>query len=291
MIKIPLSSQTSDAIERVVAASHQSVGIVGAAGSGKGSVAYRLAADVVNVPVETIQDYPYLIRVNHDSSGISVEAVRAVQRQLSLTVPGEQSIRRLVIFEDFDTAGLEAQNALLKTLEEPPSDTMILLTFSDSMAVLPTIQSRLSAVVVRPITYEAALLYGRELGVDLSTIKRAYHMSAGQAGLFAALIHEVDHPLIQSIEAARNLLSASRFERIAAIDGITKQKNPTPILIIDALYRLLRASYHLKLESSADDPRILEVTVSRMNLVDQAFQDLRHNVNSKLVLTRLFARL
>jgi len=52
------------------------------------------------------------------------------------------SHRKFGVIEDADRMGVEAQNALLKTLEEPPPDTTIILTTANPGALLPTTRSR-----------------------------------------------------------------------------------------------------------------------------------------------------
>jgi DNA polymerase-3 subunit delta' len=59
--------------------------------------------------------------------------------------------RRFVIVDPADAMNAQAQNALLKTLEEPPDDTTIVLVAGSPDALLPTIRSRCLRVAFRPI--------------------------------------------------------------------------------------------------------------------------------------------
>ena len=61
----------------------------------------------------------------------------------------------------------QAANAFLKLLEEPPSNTMIILTSSEPGALLPTIRSRVVAVRVAPLSLDALVLDG-EFGVVIA---------------------------------------------------------------------------------------------------------------------------
>jgi len=81
----------------------------------------------------------------------SLASVRLLQRAVSLTP--FQGSRKVVIVGDAERlivqeASQEAANALLKILEEPPADTVVLLTAADPQALLPTIRSRLVPVRV-----------------------------------------------------------------------------------------------------------------------------------------------
>jgi hypothetical protein len=77
-------------------------------------------------------------------NSIGIEEVRTIQQKLSFRPI--HSKKKALIITDAHLLTTEAQNALLKVLEEPPSDTLILLTLSQKEALLPTICSRCSIV-------------------------------------------------------------------------------------------------------------------------------------------------
>lgn len=56
------------------------------------------------------------------------------------------STKRLVVVKDVDKLNSESANAILKTLEEPPEDVMIVLTTLNEQKILPTIVSRCQKV-------------------------------------------------------------------------------------------------------------------------------------------------
>lgn len=80
-----------------------------------------------------------------ETPNLKIETVREVIEALGFG--GYQGSQRLYLINRVDTAGVPAQNALLKTVEEPPAGTRIVLTAIDESAVLPTILSR--CVVIR----------------------------------------------------------------------------------------------------------------------------------------------
>ncbi len=67
--------------------------------------------------------------------------VRYFEEQFFLTSTSGVS-RKVGIIHDADRMNSESQNALLKTLEEPPPDTMIILTTGNPVSLLPTTRSR-----------------------------------------------------------------------------------------------------------------------------------------------------
>lgn len=70
----------------------------------------------------------------------SIKAVRELQRKLNLKGA------KTAIILDADKLSHESQNALLKILEEPPKNTIIILTAFSRFALLPTIASRCQIV-------------------------------------------------------------------------------------------------------------------------------------------------
>ena len=83
---------------------------------------------------------------------IRVEEVRTVPRFLSLTAA--EGGWRIVLIEQVEAMNAEAQNALLKTLEEPPARAILLLTTGAPDRLLPTIRSRCRRIDLFPLPAE-----------------------------------------------------------------------------------------------------------------------------------------
>ena len=62
--------------------------------------------------------------------------------------------RKVAILDDADYLNVEGANSLLKTLEEPPPDSVLILIGSNLQRQLPTIRSRCQAIIFRPLTLE-----------------------------------------------------------------------------------------------------------------------------------------
>jgi hypothetical protein len=79
-----------------------------------------------------------------ETPSLKIETVRELTADMGFG--GYKSENRLFLVNRVDTASLPAQNALLKTVEEPPTGVHLILTALDLDAVLPTIQSRCQVV-------------------------------------------------------------------------------------------------------------------------------------------------
>jgi DNA polymerase III gamma/tau subunit len=84
-----------------------------------------------------------IIRIPEQGS-VGIEMIRDFERELALTP--RNSPAKAGMLTDIDRLTTEAQNALLKTLEEPPPRTYIIATTRIPEALLPTIRSRMSVV-------------------------------------------------------------------------------------------------------------------------------------------------
>jgi DNA polymerase-3 subunit delta' len=81
--------------------------------------------------------------------GIRIASIRMLEHRIQLT-PNEGTYK-ICIIEDADQMTTQAANAFLKTLEEPPPDTIIILTTSRPNSLLPTITSRCQQIPFVPI--------------------------------------------------------------------------------------------------------------------------------------------
>src|SRR5690349_7699736 len=85
-----------------------------------------------------------------DKQAILIEQVRALQSDSSRrTLEGR---RNIFIIQDAQDMNLQAANCLLKTLEEPEHDVVLLLTVPDAGLLLPTILSRVQLIPMRLLT-------------------------------------------------------------------------------------------------------------------------------------------
>jgi DNA polymerase III subunit delta' len=83
---------------------------------------------------------------------IKIEPIRELQRKLAFR-PYEGKVKVAVI-DDADLMNPQAANSFLKTLEEPPSATMLVLISSHPFKLLPTLISRCQAIQFQPLTPE-----------------------------------------------------------------------------------------------------------------------------------------
>jgi DNA polymerase-3 subunit delta' len=89
------------------------------------------------------------VRIIDNDERLKIDQVRILQRELSLS-PLEGQYRVAVLC-NFEEATRSAANALLKTLEEPAAQVVIILTAPDPGGLLLTIVSRCQVLTLRPV--------------------------------------------------------------------------------------------------------------------------------------------
>ena len=144
---------------------HHAILINGKKGIGKQNLAFALAHDIVVphnevVVVPTLKDvngndfepfknYPYAIEgitfistESEKSDQISIDQIRSI----TSTVHFKNNIyeKKVIVIANINDLTISAQNALLKILEEPPTNTYFILLQDENSLILPTIKSRCS---------------------------------------------------------------------------------------------------------------------------------------------------
>lgn len=273
--------RTEKGLELLITQKPHAVLITGAAGSGKSFLSYTIVKQLSGQ--ENLNNYPYILEIDALTQG-SIEAVRGIKDFLLRKTTGDNPLRRFVIVHEAQNLGHEAQNAMLKLLEEPPADTMIILTSSNTTLLLGTILSRVHKTHIYPLNIDQAKSYLNG-DIDPKQFVSIYHLSNGQPGLLYSLMSEADHPFKDSIAQAKQLLQMSSFERLSKIETLLKDKDGLDGLLA-ALERVLKSLFMLSEEKS----KINRFQKARER-VYATRRALKQNVNAKLLLTQLFLEL
>ena len=137
--------------------------------------------------------------------------VRDLVRELAL-MPVEGGLR-VAIIGDADRMTDDAQSAFLKTLEEPPAGTVLILTAADEERLLPTIRSRVIRIRVGPVAKAAVEEILVHAGLaDAAAAARLSRLAGGRPGDAVALARAPEAVTIRA-EIARTLLDLTRASR------------------------------------------------------------------------------
>lgn len=113
------------------------------------------AIELTNEVIESKRQEPFRVLASPSSVNIPVEMVREVQRSISRRP--DPGMTRVVVFYRLDRMRQSSADALLKLIEEPPPQTVIVLTTPYPEKLLPTVLSRCQKIRLTPVAEEFML--------------------------------------------------------------------------------------------------------------------------------------
>lgn len=227
-----LHPQTESRLQAVALAPTNAYVFHGAKGAGKFSASLWLAARL-NCQADGLDDcrichavysrnYPDLIIIEPESKSIGIADIQQLQQSLQLTQYSRQG-HRVVVIDQAELLTTEAQNCLLKTLEEPAPGTSIILVATSIDRLLPTVQSRAQQVYFNPLPIKqlSEWLVGKHGQTGPEAAKLA-QLAEGLPGLALELLQDPDvrQQYADSAELARAVLQSNRFDRLVAANRL-----------------------------------------------------------------------
>jgi DNA polymerase-3 subunit delta' len=173
------------------------------------------------------------------SSEISIEQIIALQKRLSLT--SYEGAWRVGLILRFWQTSMGAANALLKTLEEPSSNVVLILTARTAEDLLPTIVSRCEVLNLRPVSIERLEKGLIANGIEEVEAHELASLSAGRPGFALRLAHSPGELELRSqrIQELFGLLHANRSERFDFADTFRPKTGETLKDVRDVVIDLL----------------------------------------------------
>ena len=282
MSSLVVHPATSAAIEVYLAHPGHAVLLSGPAGVGKAAIAADIAMELLGMDAAKLANYPYFRHLGASSDkSIAIDAIRELGSFLARKVPGGG--RRVVLIEAAERLTVEAQNALLKTLEEPPEGTILVLTSSNERALLPTIISRVQRLnVSRPPAAQVKAFYEKQ-GFEGQKIAQAALMSGGLPGVMQAILSgDTTHPLLLAAADARKIAGGTTFERLTMVDALAKDRDHC-LQVLGMLEQMAHVAL-VRGNAAAAWRRVLEGCYEAAALLTDSAQP-------KLVLTNLMLKL
>lgn len=146
-----------------------------------------------NCRLHESQNYPelHILRPQSKSRAIVVDRIREFEHQLNLSA--ERGHLKIGLIREAECMNAQAQNAFLKTLEEPPPRTLLLLTSTRPQWLLPTIRSRCQQVSLVENRRDYSLAVEADLPALLSKLRpgggaqSALQVASGLCSVFAGL--------------------------------------------------------------------------------------------------------
>ncbi len=180
------------------------------------------------------RSHPDLILAGADAP-LKIDDIRNVLRLLALKPYSARY--RIAIFADFHLVAPLAQDALLKTLEEPAPHAIVILLATSAERVLPTIRSRAQQIPLRPIPQQLIKTQLVLSGCEEERAELIARLSGGRMGW--ALKAVEDEALLvfrqEILDMLRDVLAGTRLPRMKISDQLSRRAGRDKALLRNVL--------------------------------------------------------
>jgi DNA polymerase-3 subunit delta' len=225
-------------------------------------------------------NHPDLCFVRPEAGSIKIKQVRELRRDLEY--PPFEAPFRITIIEDINTMTTEAANSLLKTLEEPPSDNVLILTATDESEVWPTIVSRCQSInfYLLSVAQTTAVLHRLAPETDEDGRREAALFAEGSPGTALRILEHDMIALYQrvtaAVEAGIESTGHAELELLEAAAAMAALKDE-----VEMFLGMLRTWIYEKMAQGGS--RALAGSRVQLDAVDEAVGQLRRHCNRALV--------
>lgn len=173
------------------------------------------AIDLINEILEMKRQEPLRLLETSAATNIPISLAREVKKNLSRR--GSEGVTRVVVFYQMEKMRTSSADALLKLIEEPPKDTVIILTSTRPGDLLPTIQSRSQKIrLERPPEQMTVDYLQSAYSLSETQARLVTRISGGVPGVAIELAGQVD-----SEESGRRAVGLLLFKSLFAKEGAT----------------------------------------------------------------------
>jgi len=172
------------------------------------------AMELTNQLLQSKRDEPFLLPTSSASTNIPIAAAREISRRLSRK--GTPEITRVALFYRMELMKQASADALLKLIEEPPKDTIIIMTAARPQTLLPTIRSRAQKIRL-----------GRTPDKELADyLIRCYDLSQSKAALLSRLSEGLPGKAVEMVDPEGNEEQSRRAVGFMLFRSLLTQEAP-----------------------------------------------------------------
>lgn len=268
-----LHKKTKDLLDRAKKDPAQGYLFVGVAGSGRATAAKALAS------VWSRGDTGAVHLLEPEAGSIGIDHIHAIRPTVQRRVLRGQ--RRVIVIDDAHLLTIEAQNTLLKLLEEPPKATSFILLAQSTNQLLPTVVSRLQTVRFHKLDKSTLLgWYEHVSGSNRVDSERAYYLGGRTPGGMKSAEGNEKH-----LDIAKEFVSGDIYSRALAIKGLQSLKKHEIASILERMIQILEII--LEKAAHADDLTKSQTIAARVCKLIDARRLILSNVNKRIVLSSL----
>jgi DNA polymerase-3 subunit delta' len=229
---------------------------------------------------------------------LKVDQIRDLQHGLALA-PIDANYRIALLLR-FEQANKNAANALLKTLEEPPTRVVVMLTAESAERLMPTIVSRCEILRLRPLPIpdmKQGLITKRNIPPTEADL--IAHLSGGRPGYCVRLLREPEELSLRNawLDDLQSLITANRVERFYYAETMARENESLRYKLKvwlsfwrDVMLRISNSSAPItnidRMETINEFAQKVDLSEAHQLVIslERIFDLLDHNVNRRLAL-------
>lgn len=221
-------------------------------------------------------------KLRENENVIGIDDIRELRRLMALSVSADS--RRVAIVDGAEDMSGEAQNALLKILEEPGERKLFILVSHDASRLFSTILSRVISLSFSYLSDDAMRRFAKELGVSGRDEDDFLFCAGGRPGILARLARDPEFRAVflKQKETLALLRDAPLFERMAMVVGMAGDRDAEEEFFF-GLFRMARKRLLQALECGGGR---MECAPLRNALRIKGYMDTT-NVNRRLALENM----
>ncbi|MGK9475913.1 ATP-binding protein [Melioribacter sp. OK-6-Me] len=188
--------------------------------------------------IEKLIENPYHKLNIDDANTIKINSIREIKKFIS--VDYHDIPYRFIFILDAHLMNEQAQNALLKSLEEPPEGLVFILITSNIDLLLPTIQSRCWQIKFQPLSEKSVVeILKSKFDIEDDNARRAAHFSGGSIHTALKLIeYDIEFLLETVISILRYSIARKFYTTTEYINKIVSSKNVEELTLIISLIKV-----------------------------------------------------
>ena len=210
--------------------------ITGIDGIGKNLFAKEFGKLLINV--DNVDNSPDYINIEPTGSSIKIAQIRELQSDIIIK---PHSKYKIYVINHAEKMTVESQNALLKTLEEPPEYAIIILITNNKESLLPTIKSRCEIIKFLPISIMELKRYLMDRGVEEKRSALLANFSRGSIEKALELSESSDFSIMRDDiqKYIQDILDKNMVEILNISSDMDKYKDKV-IIVLDMMINYFR---------------------------------------------------
>ena len=228
-----------------------------------------------------LQTNPYTIEALDTKNTIAIEQIRELYTQT------RTGMNMTVIIKEANTMGVEAQNAFLKLLEEPPQNTYFILTAPSAENLLPTIKSRTQNITLHntPQDILSEHIIQMHPNLDQKEVDSLIQTTQGKVGALNTMLESPKtlEAHLKNVADAKYFYTTDKYSRHKMCIEHNFEKE-----WLHTLLELLSIIIQALLKSSSENPTVLKRLNKQAEVIEQTITNItKVPGNPKIHLARL----